>query len=221
MEPRTSGPGKVLLKYPPNEWQIIDRNGYVMPWYSDRFLRELNTWDVSAWRVLEYGAGYSTLWWASRARQVLAVEHDEAWVGPVNEGLQNCQLSIVNCQLPEERGGVVVQCPAGSGFARAADQWPGEFDCCIVDGAEPRHECLAYAVGRLKAGGVLILDNTEDTRAEDLPGCVKYCRRHDYPMTDHPRCTTTYWTLDERREEIPPPQQWRVPMEHPERLVLP
>lgn len=199
----------MLLKYGPNEWQYREDSGFVMPWYTDRFLRRLINWDVSAWRVLEFGAGYSTIWWASRCAELLTIEHDPDWIEPVNRVLR--EMCAVECVRASE---------AGANFCNAADAWGGEFDCVIVDGPGPRAPCIRYGIGRLRDGGVLIVDNTEDIRPDELPGCLRFNERRDFPMTNHPRCMTSYWIITERRSEIPPPEQWRVLQDHPEELVM-
>lgn len=239
---RTSGPAKVILKYAPNEWQVVEAassrfsdepgtrqdaasTGYVMPWFSDRFLRELIDWPMEAWRVLEFGAGYSTLWWASRCRQVLSLEHDPDWIGPVNAALAASGLANARVQLLD--WGTETQ--EGEAWSRNPDSRllsPGYFDLVVVDGGGDRLECLAWGLAHVKDGGALILDNSD----EHAPGALqatsgplaalRFNERHDYPMTGHPSCVTTYWRITERRTQMPPVEQWRVPSEHPEMLVM-
>ncbi len=36
-------------------------------------------------RVFEYGCGHSSLWWAARAKEVVSIDHDEAWVDRINK----------------------------------------------------------------------------------------------------------------------------------------
>ena len=39
-----------------------------------------------SWKVLEFGCGSSSLWWAQRVAQVVSVEHDEHWATKVRAG---------------------------------------------------------------------------------------------------------------------------------------
>ena len=45
-------------------WRSFDTQGGILfPWYTRPFLQELMNWNVREWKVFEYGAGDSTLWW--------------------------------------------------------------------------------------------------------------------------------------------------------------
>lgn len=58
----------------------IAQDGSPVPWYSYPFLDFLADVDVSGWNVLEFGSGQSTLYWAARARRILAYEHNAQWL---------------------------------------------------------------------------------------------------------------------------------------------
>ena len=58
--------------------QAEDRDGPV-PWITYPALRMLERVVRPHFRVFEYGAGNSSLWWAARVAEVVAVEHDPIW----------------------------------------------------------------------------------------------------------------------------------------------
>jgi hypothetical protein len=58
--------------------QAEDRDGPV-PWITYPALRMLDRIVQPHFKVFEYGAGNSSLWWASRVAEVVAVEHDPIW----------------------------------------------------------------------------------------------------------------------------------------------
>jgi hypothetical protein len=58
--------------------QAEDRDGPV-PWITYPALRMLDRVVRPHFKVFEYGAGNSSLWWASRVAAVVAVEHDPMW----------------------------------------------------------------------------------------------------------------------------------------------
>ena len=207
---RTSGLAAIRLKYPPNEWQIVDDRGYVMPWYADTFLRRLINWDVSGWRVLEIGAGYSTLWWASRCRALVSLEQDPDWSGPVRDALDSCGLA--NADL--------ISIVAG-GYVRTIRNLYGSlpFNCVIVDAGD-RIDCLHAAVSLLREGGVLIVDNSEEIEPAEMPSFLKHNERHDFPTTGHPFAMTTYWIVRQWQAFVGDPNQCRTAAEHPEWLRM-
>lgn len=120
--------------------QLIDKSlGILYPWYTFPFLKELSTWNVSSWRVFEYGGGGSTEWWRQKAREVVSVDNDPIWAAKHNLLLETTHDAYVN--KPIEVGGL--------------------FDCIIIDGlpTEWRDDCTEIALACLKPGGILILDN--------------------------------------------------------------
>src|SRR5262245_66641616 len=57
----------------------VDAAGRPLPWLAYPAIEFLARRVQPEWRVFEYGCGNSTLWWASRVREVIACEHDRAW----------------------------------------------------------------------------------------------------------------------------------------------
>lgn len=61
--------------------QSVDGSGLPLPWITYSAIHFLESRVRPAMRAFEYGAGNSTKWWAKRAAQVVACEHDPGWVG--------------------------------------------------------------------------------------------------------------------------------------------
>src|SRR5687768_4876731 len=59
----------------------VDRQGNPIPWYTYPAFDFLAGKDYTGKRILEFGAGHSTLWWMQRAAEVVGIEGSEAWVG--------------------------------------------------------------------------------------------------------------------------------------------
>src|ERR687884_2028950 len=56
-----------------------DNEGHYVPWFTFPAIEAIKNWDLSDKRVFEYGSGYSTLFWAARAKEVTSVEHSPEW----------------------------------------------------------------------------------------------------------------------------------------------
>lgn len=54
-------------------------NGTPLPWYTYPAAGFLSQRDFVGRRILEFGGGQSTLWWANRAQSVLTIEEGEVW----------------------------------------------------------------------------------------------------------------------------------------------
>lgn len=125
-------------------WRYIDtESNLVMPWYVLPALEWLKKQDVKSWNVLEYGAGYSTIWWRLNAKQVASVDHNQEWATAMDAASLSIKESYINY--------VAI-------FAISKLQ----LDCIIVDG-EWREECVEFSRYFLKPGGFMIVDNYGQT----------------------------------------------------------
>ena len=96
--------------------------------------------------VFEYGAGYSSYFWAQRAREVFSVEKNPEWFEALNK------FKVKNRQvfLAQKRADYV-----------SSIQNPGkQFDVIIIDGWH-RFYCAQTAIHFLREGGMMILDNSD------------------------------------------------------------
>jgi hypothetical protein len=124
----------------------VDARGRELPWYSYPAIEYITQLDFSDAAVFEFGAGYSSLFWARRARRVVSVEEDEAWYREVVGRLPP------HCEVRFE--------PDLDRYADAILATGERFDVIVIDGGD-RYKC-AQRVGRaLKPGGLVILDNSD------------------------------------------------------------
>jgi hypothetical protein len=166
----------------PDVWQRRDGEGDVMPWFTEGMLRVLDGWDMRSWRVFEYGAGYSSLWFAKRAAQVVSVDVSEEWVKPL---------------LGHPKITAIVE-PDWQKYATLIAEH-GQFDLVVVDGVN-RDQCLACAAQAVKQGGIVILDNAERAYARNAAAKLfAWCESHYYPQLRHPEWVTAYWVVAKER----------------------
>lgn len=127
--------------------KALDAAGRPMPWITYPAFHYLDQLDLSTARVLETGAGNSTLYWGERAREVVTIEHDPKWRQWVTADLpSNCRVVLTDESVYAK--------------AFAAEVAAGEFDVIVIDGRE-RYACTRAAAGRVKGGGFVVLDNSE------------------------------------------------------------
>jgi len=96
--------------------------------------------------VLEYGSGFSTLWFAKRVKEIISHENSLAWFNIVNERAKD--EGVVNLRLIFD-----------SKYWSLGD-WGKTFDVILIDGKK-RLQCAMKSIPFLKAGGYVILDNAE------------------------------------------------------------
>lgn len=127
------------------------------PWLHPAAVLYLNSLIKPDWRILEHGAGGSTLWFAERAASVVSIEASQEW----REAIRAVAPSNVTllAHLPP--------------VAR-------EYDLMLIDGLrEERPMMIRLSRLYVKPGGVIVLDNAihQEFAAERL-ALQKYCRAH-------------------------------------------
>lgn len=127
-------------------WKLL-RQRSVRPWLGYRAARRIASIVTTGTRVLEFGSGMSTIWFARRGAQVLSYEADPRWYAEVSEALSRVpgHQARIELQLPPYR----------------ADLLQGQsFDFALVDGADRDGAALA-ALAAVESGGHIYLDNAD------------------------------------------------------------
>jgi predicted O-methyltransferase YrrM len=98
--------------------------------------------------VFEYGSGFSTLFWAKRAKKIVSVEHDLEW------------FNEISSRAPENTEIILASKNVGSYVKTISER--GTFDIVVIDGTgESRLACCQLAPKYLNSGGFIILDNSD------------------------------------------------------------
>jgi predicted O-methyltransferase YrrM len=124
------------------------------PWLTPQAVRFLDLWLKPTDTVFEWGAGRSTLWIARRVRQITSVEHDPAWFARVKSRAARQNLHNIELKFYPD-GQASLSEPA---YVAAINQVRDQFDLVVVDGLR-REQCALAAIPKLKADGILLLDN--------------------------------------------------------------
>jgi len=161
-------------------WESVDKNGQPIPWFSYSAIEYLRSLDLTNKSVFEYGSGNSTLFWAKHTAKIKSVESDIKWFNLNLKRLKVCK----NAQLTFENNKVK--------YVDTINITKAKYDIIVIDG-DSRFECSLAAIGKLKNGGFIILDNSEW-----FPKITKYLREHNLIEIDfsgfgpiNPYTTTT------------------------------
>lgn len=125
--------------------RAMDRNGKPLPWYTYSAIQFLLTKDFSQKRVVEWGAGQSTFFWAEQAKEVVAFESDVAWYDHLRRfGPANARVYLISNGIQD------------------ADPLLGDeqFDVVVVDGLD-RLRCIERSLNLVALNGVIIVDDAE------------------------------------------------------------
>lgn len=123
--------------------RAVDAELRPLPWYTYACTSFLDERLHSGLRVFEFGAGNSTLWYAARVGEVIAVERDRRWAA---EAAGASNVTIVERHDPDDYANEV--------------SLHGFFHLVAVDGLD-RPACARAALEALHPDGVLLWDNAE------------------------------------------------------------
>ena len=131
-----------------------ERWGYrpALPWIPYTVLRHLQKLVRSDWRVLEFGAGMSTIWFAERCQFVQSIESNGDWVEKVKALLE--RRGLTNVRLEHRNPS------AEDAYVDLAGYQDASFDFVLID-AYARARCVAATTRLVKPGGWTYLDNTD------------------------------------------------------------
>jgi hypothetical protein len=141
---------------------LRDRENNYVPWFTYPAIEALKNWDLSKKRVFEYGSGYSTLFWASRTKAVVSVEHNRGWYEKIAAlAPANARLILAPIDENEDYHPTPELRQQFKAYAEAID---GRFDIIVIDGyarGRVRYQCAGAALPHLDPNGLIILDNSD------------------------------------------------------------
>ncbi len=96
-------------------------------------------------KVLEFGSGMSTIWFAKHAGSVVSIEDNRDWFNVIGDKIRGC-------------GNVDYR------FAKTASEYlefpRDRYDLIMIDGSH-RDRCVDAVLGLLAPGGIIYLDNSD------------------------------------------------------------
>lgn len=177
------------------------------PWLSPASILFFNDWLNGSQVGCEFGSGSSTLYFASRVKKVVSIEHNHEWMKIVKGKLEDMQLTdkvdyrFIPKGEASGRPGHLESLTSfnikGFGYRKEfyeyihaiADCDDDSFDFILVDG-RARPECVFTTLPKLKSGGLLILDNSERERYEIV---FQVLDSWDRVVTSNGLTDTTFW----------------------------
>lgn len=120
-----------------------------LPWLGFRAIKHLGKLIKADWKVLEFGSGMSTIWFARRCARLVSLETDSGWYESVRAMLKERKIDNVDYRLCQK-----------SEYEAVSDYPDSTFDLVLVDGYE-RDRVMKSAIAKVKRGGYIYLDNSD------------------------------------------------------------
>ena len=185
-----------ILKLYYKGFRILKRNS---PWLSPASIIFMERYLTASMTFLEYGSGKSTLFFSERVKSIESVEHNEMWYNKIKNkfdksGDNNINYALIKPIMEEQKIDNEVrnaqtfryELENYLNYYENINQYPDEyFDFILIDG-RARVECSRRAVGKLKKGGIFMLDNSERMRYRPVHKMLK----------DWPKINTTTGLTD-------------------------
>ena len=148
-------------------------DGRPIPLMSYAFSEYMMGLDLSEFSILEVGGGNSSLFWASRAKSVLTLEHNPAWLDHVSSQLP-ANLELMQVEKTE--------------YAQRILALSGTYDLIVIDCGANRYDCAVAARGKLNSGGLFVLDNSDW-----YPNTARVLREQGLIEVDFPDFRPNHW----------------------------
>lgn len=148
----------------------------ILPWIVFGATDELQRRVRPAWRVLEFGSGFSTLWWLGRVASVTSIERCRSWSDQVEARAGQLGLGgkLTLKRMPEldadvkvgwlDRYSATDVAALQARYLGLAGKGASRFEVVVVDDVW-REEAVRAATEWLVPGGILVLDNSRGYEA--------------------------------------------------------
>lgn len=130
-----------------------------IPWMTYPFLDYMKNLDLSKKSVFEYGSGLSTIFWAKESKIVTSIEDNEEW------------YKLLSTKVPENTN--LLFKSTKEDFINAIKEKDEKYDLIILDGNGLRYECALVAINYMKAGGMIVLDDSDNIAYNKISDFLK------------------------------------------------
>lgn len=148
--------------------KLENKNGEPVPWMNYSVVAFLEERLNITMKIMEYGSGASTLFFASKCNSVASIEHDENWFESVNKLLLVNKISNVRLIFSPLR--------EKYNYVKELVEENEKFEIVLIDG-ENRVETALNSYEVLTSNGVLILD---DSSREDYKEVFNFYRKNNF-----------------------------------------
>ena len=145
-----------------NRW-VFERRFPNVPWLAESAVYLLDSWLRPTDRGIEWGAGRSTIWLASRIGHLTSVESNRQWYKHTQRLLRDKGIQEkVDLRFIPVDDVNDVHAPNFHSYTAVVEDIPDEsLDFALVDGIKLRVLCMERVIPKIKPAGLLVLDNAD------------------------------------------------------------
>jgi len=161
-------------------FKIIDKGDKIVPWIPIKAKIWLDKTLKPDMILFEFGSGLSTLYFSTKVKKVISIEHNKKWYNLlkkelIRKGIDNCECFLKEPELIDTKNSRIAKIEYTSDlkeyqgfhfrrYVESIDRYPNQFfDIVFIDG-RVRIDCILHSINKIKIGGFLILDNSDEKR---------------------------------------------------------
>jgi len=134
--------------------RAIDENHNPIPWLTYSFLDFIQGRLNQDLTLFEYGSGNSTLFFAKQLKYIKSIEHDTFWHNNlILNSPKNADICLINLEYENYETAILKE--------------QQNYDLILIDGRR-RVKCIKNAVQKLSKNGVIILDDSERAKYNEI-----------------------------------------------------
>ena len=141
--------------------ELIDND---LLWINYKSIKLLNKLIKKNNRVLEYGSGASTLWFAKRCKKLTSIEHDKIFYQEVKKIIKKKKIKgnysfIEPEKLRDSYKSHKIKDVSFKKYVLKGNSIKKKFDIIFIDG-RCRVKCLKNSLNLIKKNGIIVFDNS-------------------------------------------------------------
>lgn len=146
--------------------------------------------------LYEYGSGISTLYFSSKVKKVISIEHDKNWYNNINNKLlkkkvNNCEYFLIEPEYidaEKSKPSKIIYMSSLKKYSKSLfrkyvesiDKYPNNyFDLVFIDG-RARMGCILRSINKIKLDGYLVLDNSDEKKYKLANKLLKRYEKLDF-----------------------------------------
>jgi precorrin-6B methylase 2 len=146
--------------------------------------------------IYEFGSGLSTIYLSTKVKTIISVEHEKEWFDLTNnelkkKGIINCEYHLIEPETLYEESLNNINNKHRSNLVKfsnfhfkkyieSIDSYPDKyFDLIFIDG-RARIGCILQSLEKIKSGGFLVLDDSNEKKYKITEKLLKKYERRDF-----------------------------------------
>lgn len=156
----------------------------------------------------EWGSGASTIYFSTKIKHLISIEHDVGWYKTISnklkrknleakidyfliEPLELATLDKLEYSNPELHKKIYqTSYPRYYYYSKCIQKYPNNYFAFISIDGRAREDCIICGISKIKKGGIIILDDSEREKYKKAYSFFDGWERHDFTAGTH---RTSIW----------------------------